>query len=105
MTTCARCGGELVLDHSSVSDARRWGYLGGRIHCLAGCTSVWLTKHVEQPGRPLNAPLTRQPREIRCRRCANIFIASAPNAAYCFSCGVERDRARARTHSRQKHAA
>jgi len=104
---CAKCGGELVLDRGSVLDAEHFGYLGGRVHCVAGCTSVWLTKHKPIVERPLDAPtapMTREPHEVRCRRCENTFLAKAPNAMYCFPCGVTRDRARAREHSRRRYA-
>lgn len=106
MTHCPKCGGELILDRSSVSDAARFGYVGGRIHCLAGCTSLWMTRYVAMaPEREWATIRGHQPHEIRCKRCTNVILVRAPNALYCYPCSVERNRDRARASSQRRRVA
>ncbi len=73
----------------------RYGYVGGRVHCLAGCTSRWLLKRAD--GADVTPPTNRQRKilTVRCRTCDAPFTAKASNAMRCLACRREIHRQRA----------
>jgi len=73
----------------------RYGYIGGRVHCLHGCTSLWLLKRAD--GADVTPPTNRQRRLTRmiCCDCHRSFDAKARNAMRCADCRREIHRLRA----------
>ena len=39
---CYKCGGELMVDTTSVREFAFYGVEGARLHCLLGCTSIYV---------------------------------------------------------------
>ena len=73
----------------------RYGYVGGRVHCLHGCSSLWLLRRAD--GADITPPTNRQKTLIVmvCCDCRKKFEAKARNAMRCLACRREVHRKRA----------
>jgi hypothetical protein len=79
----------------------RYGYIGGRVHCMAGCTSLWLLKR--QDGVDVVPPTNKQRQlvALRCVDCSKRFMSKSTNGKRCEACRAAVHRKRARMAQRR----
>ena len=109
--TCPKCFASLYPDRGSVAELARYGYLGGRWHCVMGCTSIWIKERAAAVEAPIKLERRghyhRRVREITCDRCHQPAQTKGPNTKRCDECRAElrRLRGRERWHRRVRRAA
>ena len=96
---CEKCGGSLYLDRESAMEVASRGFRGGRVFCVAGCTSVWLMR----PSPPMAVPppdgrakYERRVCTVSCRVCERHY---QTKPGRCKACRTEARRTRDRRRS------
>lgn len=95
---CDKCGGPLYADRQSIAELARRGVHGGRVYCLAGCTSIWLREPTTPV--PFVHDYYREQRSFVCRICGQRDLTYGNNAKWCQRCRESRRKARARAPAR-----
>jgi len=102
---CEKCGGSLYLDREAAEQVASRGFRGGRVFCVAGCTSVWLMR----PSAPIAAPppdgrgkYRRTVCNVSCRVCGRPYETRGTKPGRCKACRTEAERTRNRLRRRPR---
>ena len=100
---CDKCHGELFADREAGAYVAQYGYLGGRVHCMAGCTSIWLLKRADGSERviPRDGRGQRHKHKFRCVDCRQVQLTRSYNTKRCKGCNVILHRKRAAAAQRR----
>ena len=100
---CEKCQGELCADRDTVAYVAQYGYIGGRVHCMAGCTSIWLLKRLDGSERviPRDGRGHRLKHKFRCVDCHQVELTQGSNTKRCRRCNVMLHRKRAAAAQRR----
>ena len=99
---CEKCGGSLYVDRQAVEQVASRGLRGGRVFCVAGCTSVWLMRRSPQIAVPPpdgRGKYQRTVCTVSCRVCGQQYQTRGTKPGRCKACRTEAERTRDRRRS------